>query len=450
MKKLTRRACLAAGMLMSARGLAQNRGQGRPPEEPKPKPVALVGATLLRPGEEALKQSVIVMRGERITYVGADKTKADGATQIAVAGKTVTAGFCDLLTHVGIREVSLEPTTVDTAHKGSDPIRAAFRTADGYNPASTLIPICRRGGLTSVGVVPGPIPLEENSSGLVAGQSAWADLSGDIPSAALARESLALHIHIDDGALGIYGESRGTIMMRLRELFDDTRAYEKNKAAYGRRQLRKLGSSRLDYEVVSRALSGALPTVVHVDRASDIMTVLALAKEQGLRLVLASAAEAWKVAKHIAAANVPVIVYGLDHGPRSFAARYAREDNAARLHAAGVAVALSVGSSHMARKLPQVAGNAVRAGLPYDAALAAVTSAPATMLGMDDYGAVEEKKIANVVVWSGEPFELSSRATMMFVRGARASLRSRQTALFERYRAMVKTPVKPRRGKPSS
>jgi imidazolonepropionase-like amidohydrolase len=242
-------------------------------------------------------------------------------------------------------------------------------------------------------------------------------------------------VNLHDAMHGVFGQSRGTAWLRLRELLDDAKAYRANRGGYERRQVRELGASRLDLEVVVRALEGRLPVVFHVDRASDIVTVLALAKEHGLQAVLASAAEGWKVADAIAKAKVPAIVYPLDHGPRSFAALGAREDNAALLHQAGVTLALSTGESHNARKLRQEAGNAVRAGLPKGAALAAVTEAPATILGMaQDYGAPKAGKIANLVVWSGDPFELSTRVNQVIIRGRAVPLRSRQTALLERYR----------------
>ncbi len=436
-RSLSRRACLAGlGSLLFTGEVAAQAPLPTKDTTPAPKPKrALVGGTLLRPDAEPLADSVIVFEGDTISYVGADRGPIAGAPVTSIEGGTVTAGFVDLLTHVGVEEVSLEPSTLDTAHASDDPVRAAFRTADGYDPASTLIPICRRGGLTSVGVVPGPIPLSHgNTFGLVSGQSAWADLTGEAPAEALARSSLALHVHMHDGAFGDAAHTRGTMLLRLRELFDDTRAYVKNKAAYDKAALRKLGPSRLDLEVVARALAGELPTVVHVDRASDIATVLDLGAANGLRLVLASCAEGWKVRKLLAKRNVPVIVYPLDEGPRSFAARHATEGNAALLHAAGVSVAISTGESHNARKLAQAAGNAVRAGLPHRAALDAVTRAPARMLAMSAYGEVAPKQIANLVVWSGDPFELSSRPVSMFIRGQPVSLRSRQTALFERYR----------------
>jgi imidazolonepropionase-like amidohydrolase len=398
--------------------------------EAQQKSVALVGATLLRGVEPPLAKSVIVIEGGRFTYVGDDEGRVGGAERIDVAGKTLTGGLIDLLTRIGAVEVDLEPQTRDDAEQpreAEDPVRAAFRTADGYNPASSVVKVARIEGLTSVGVVP--------VEGLVTGQSCWVDLDGALPDEAIARANLALHVAFDDPWHSEYEKSRGTVMLRLRELFDDARAYRQNRAAYDRRQLRELDQSRLDLEAVVQALEGTLPVVFHVDRASDIVAVMALAKEQGVRAVIASAAEGWKVAARMAEARVPAIVYPLDHGPRSFAALGAREDNAALMHAAGVTLALSTGESHNARKLRQVAGNAVRAGLPHGAAIDALTDTPARIMGMNQsYGIPKSGRIANVVVWSGDPLELSTHAEKVFIRGRAVDLRSRQTALFERYR----------------
>ncbi|MEM9877202.1 MAG: amidohydrolase family protein [Myxococcota bacterium] len=409
----------------------------QPPSLPPPEPVALVGGTLIGEDGKALRDAVVVTDDAgRIVFAGPAASRpaaSPGATPprtVDVTGQTITGGLCDPLTQIGIIEVSLEKSTSDRAALDEeDPIVAAFRAADGYNPASSLVAIARQQGLTSAGVIPG-------GAGLVTGQSAWVDLHGTAPDDTLGREVLALHVGIDDGAYGSYRGRRANAWLRLRELIDDTRAYLKNPAGYDRRQLRTLPhKSRLDLRATARALRGEVPVVIHVDRASDLLTALRVAKAEGLRLVLASAAEGWKVADAIAKAEVPVVVYPLDHGPRSFAALGAREDNAARLHAAGVRIALSTGSSHDARKLRQTAGNAVRAGLPQPAGVAAIVEGPARAFGVDDdYGAPRAGRRANLVVWSGDPLELSSRVVRMFVRGRPASLRSRQTALFERYR----------------
>jgi imidazolonepropionase-like amidohydrolase len=398
--------------------------------EPAPRPgrtaTAIVGATLLRGETSALSKSVVVFEHGVVTYVGTDPTMAGEARVIRAEGKILSAGLVDPLTRIGLTEVSLESSTRDDQHTSSHPIRAAFRAADGYNPVSSLVRIARREGLTSVGVVP--------SGGLVTGQSAWADLAGGTPARALGRESIAVHVRIHDAAMGAFAGSRGSAWLGLRQLLDDSLAFRANRVAFRRRNLRRLGATRLDYKVMVRVLDGELPLIVHVDRASDIMTALELAKRYDIRIALASAAEAWKVRRAIALAKVPVIVYPLDEGPRSFAALGAREDNAALLHRAGVVVALSVGDSHHARKLRQAAGNAIRAGLPKRAALAAVSDVPAKIYGLDAlYGTPRVGRRANLVLWTADPFELSSHAERVFIRGRQVSLKSRQTALYERY-----------------
>ncbi|MBM4359002.1 MAG: hypothetical protein FJ096_12930 [Deltaproteobacteria bacterium] len=401
-----------------------------PPEPALPNPtgprIALVGGELHRAGEAPLPNSVIVIEGERIASIGVDPRAAEGLTIVNLNGKQVTGGLIDPLTRVGITEIDLEEGWRDDALSGGRPIAPSFAAADGYDPRSPLVAITRREGLTSVGVVP--------AGGVVMGQSAWADLDGDAPSRALATRSLALHVHLDDYALGSGPMNRASALRLVRELFDDARDFASKREAFDRRALRALGASRADLEVTARAIEGKLPVVFHVDRASDILNVLGLIAESKLRGVVASAAEGWRVAPALAAAKVPAIVYPLDEGPRDFAARGAREENAALLAAAGVTVALSTGESHNARKLRQVAGNAVRAGLPHAAALASITDAPARIFGLEEHGSPRERRYANLAVWSADPLELATRCERVFIRGQETSLRTRQSALFEKYR----------------
>ncbi|MSP26182.1 MAG: hypothetical protein EXR75_13695 [Myxococcales bacterium] len=391
--------------------------------------IAIVDATLHRAGHPPLEHSVVVLAGERIVQIAerADFTQTSSDRVIDGTGKILTAGLVDPLTRIGVAEIDLEDGSHDDALVTKNAMRAAFAVADGYNPASALIAVARREGLTSVGVTP--------TGGLVMGQSAWADLIGDTPEQALAQKSLALHVLLDDPTLGDSGLNRASALYRLRALLEDARTYRNNRAGYHRAANSEVGVGKRDLEVVVRALEGKLRVVVHVDRAADILNVLALAKDNGLALVLASVAEGWKVRDALADADVPCIVYPLDDGPRNFTALGAREDNAAMLHAAGVTIALATGESHNARKLRQEAGNAVRAGLPWPAALDAVTDAPARIFGLDaTHGSPTVGRLANLALWTDDPFELSSRVQALFIRGREVSLRTRQTVLFERHR----------------
>jgi hypothetical protein len=300
--------------------------------------------------------------------------------------------------------------------------------ADGcYNPASIIIGITRAEGVTSVGAVP--------SGGLISGQSAWADLDGATAADAIAQGPLALHVNV--GALDGDRGRPAASLLRIREAFDDARTFQKNKAAWERNQSRPFSASRLDLEALGDALSGKIPVVFGVDRASDILAVLGLSKEFDLRPIIAGGAEAWKVAARLAEAKVPVIVNPIEPGPTSFDALGTRDDNAALLHAAGVPVVLTTGDTHNSRKLRQLAGNAVRAGLPHEAAISAITRAPAEALGLGaKYGTITAGKVANLVVWSGDPLEISTRPLAVVIRGKRVSLDNRQSALLSRYRRL--------------
>lgn len=388
-------------------------------------PLVITGATVYTGAGEVIADAAVVVAQGKIVSVGKGAAPAvSGAQAINAKGMILTPGFVDAITSVGLVEVDLEESTHDDHQAGGDPIRAAFRAADGYNPASTVIGVTRAEGITSVGVAP--------SGGLVSGQSAWADLDGATAAAALAAAPLAIHVHLGAGAAGGHADA----VLRAREAFDDARFYQKNRAGYDRNQARRTAPSRLDLEALAAALDGKLPVVFHVDRAADILSALAVAREFKLRPVIAGGAEAWKVAREIAAAKAPVIVDPLQQ-PDSFDAVFAREDNAARLAAAGVPVAVSTFGSHHVRKLRQAAGNAVRAGLPRDAALAAVTRVPAEALGLGArYGTIAPGKVANLVLWSGDPLEISTRVVDVIIRGKRVSLRNRQTALFEKYRTL--------------
>ena len=176
------------------------------------------------------------------------------------------------------------------------------------------------------------------------------------------------------------------------------------------------------------------PVVATVHRASDIQATVRLAQEFDLKLVIAGGAEAWIVADELAAAEVPVILDPLENLPSRFETLGATLHNAARLHTAGVKIAFSVAESHNARNMRQGAGNAVAYGLAPTAALEAMTINPATIFGVADVsGSLEPGKDADLVIWSGDPLEVTTAADRVFIRGRDIPMVSRQTLLRDRY-----------------
>ncbi|MFN2571612.1 MAG: amidohydrolase family protein [Gemmatimonadales bacterium] len=183
-------------------------------------------------------------------------------------------------------------------------------------------------------------------------------------------------------------------------------------------------------------LRGDEPLIAIANRRSDIETALRIAREFKLRLILAGGAEAWMVADAIAAAGVPVLVEAEDNIP-TYDALGIRYENAGLLAKAGVKVVLMETDTHNSRNLRQQAGNAVANGMSWEQAFRAVTLTTAEVFGVADrYGSLVPGKVANVVVWSGDPFEFSTGVEHVYIRGREIPLRSRQTELLERYKTL--------------
>jgi len=234
-------------------------------------------------------------------------------------------------------------------------------------------------------------------------------------------------------------------MLRLRELLDDVRQYARRRPEFERNQMRKVAASRLDLEALIPVVEGKLPLVVEAHRASDLQALLRFAREQKIRLVVSGAQEGWMVAAELAAARVPVIVSALPDLPRTFETLGSRLENAALLAKAGVRVAISPreGDGPFSRTLRLEAGNAVAHGLPWEAALAAITRVPAEIFEVDGtLGTLAAGHAADLVVWSGDPFEPLTRPRHVILRGQDLPLRSRQTELRDRYRDL--RPARPR------
>lgn len=187
-------------------------------------------------------------------------------------------------------------------------------------------------------------------------------------------------------------------------------------------------------EALAKYLSGGR-VVFGVARAAEIRRAIAFAKRYGMKPVIAGGAEAWVVADELAREKVPVLLDALENLPYSFDGIGARLDNAALLHRAGVRIAFTqFNESHNARKVRQLAGNAVAHGLPKDAAIAALTAQPAEIFGLaGDRGRIARGQVADLVLWSGDPLEVTSAADQVWIAGRPVEMQSRQIELRERY-----------------
>lgn len=371
----------------------------------------------------------VLIRDGIIVGVGNALAAAPDATVIDATGMVVTPGLVEFDTQIGLIEIGAVGQTRDGNSGLRDEIRAGFQVADALNPQSSLIPIARTGGITSV--------VSRPYGGLLAGQSVWWDLVGDRAEQMIVQSPCTMDLFAGSAGGDSVGGSRATALLRMRELVADISAYLVDPRGFDQGRMRELSVSLVDIQALVPVLNAELPVLMRVSRQADITAWGRWADEAGIRWILANADEAWPLAEELAERGVPVVVDPLRNAPYTFESLGAREDAAAILDNAGVSVIISSGSSHNARLLRQYAGNAVRAGMDYHNALAAISLRPAQAVGLDDrYGSIEIGKIANVVVWTGDPLELSTHARHVIVRGVDTSLRTRQTRLFERYRTL--------------
>jgi imidazolonepropionase-like amidohydrolase len=390
--------------------------------------IAIVGGKVHPVSGPVIENGTVVIENGRITAVGSASVPLPvGATVVDATGKWVTPGLVNALTSLGLNEIDQVSAANDQSAQGEAGVAAALRVWDGLNPVSPMWAVARNEGITTVVGVP--------SGGLVAGQAAVYDTAGETRTALIRKAPAAMAATLAPATAG--ATSRGELLLRLRQLLDDARAYGRSRVAYERAATRRFVVSNIQLEAMQPVLTGKVPLMIGVDRAADIQSALDLARDYKLRLIVQGGAEAWRVAAALAAAKVPVLVSAEDNIPISFDTLGARQENAALLRAAGVPVVVTAGAveTFNVRNVKQHAGNAVAYGLPWDEALRAVTLAPAEAFGVaDTIGSLAIGKAANVVIWSGDPFEFTTRAEHVFVRGQETRSPSRQDQLIERYK----------------
>ena len=390
--------------------------------------VALTNAKVHPVSGPAIDNATVLMRDGKIVAVGASVSIPAGARRIDAGGKWVTPGIFNAMTSLGVSEIGSIAGSYDAGALGTgDGITASFRVWEGYNPASPLLQVTRNDGITTVGIVP--------RGGFIGGQGAVVSLRNGGLAEVMLRGPAAMFADLGARGAGI-GAARGEVFQRLRDVLDEAKSYPRRRASYERNASRPLAARSSELLALQPVLNGTLPLVIDADRATDIEEALLMARQYGLRIALSSATEGWKVADKLGAARVFALVGALNNIPRDFSALGARQDNAALLHAAGVRVVISGGADAFnARNVRYEAGVAVSFGMPWDAALRAITLTPAELYGVADrVGSLDPGKDATLVVWSGDPFEPATRAEHVFVQGTEVQGPSRQDELMRRYR----------------
>lgn len=382
--------------------------------------------TVTRESTAPLAATDVLVQDGRIAAIGSGLAAPAGVRVIEAEGRALTPGIFGGLGHLGLEEIGLEQTTGDYAHRLGQ-MRPEFDVTLAFNPESMSLGVNLVNGVTFSVLT----PAAAWGGSLVAGLGAPVGLDGSAPGTVR-----AMFIDLGGDANDLSGGSRAAQFMLLRQAFVEARA-PNLVMVHDERLLSPSGRQVLLEFIKANGLF-----VFDVDRAIDIRNTLAFVREEKLNAAIRGGAEAWRVAGELAAAGIPVILDPLDNLPDSFDKVGATLANAARLHAAGVRVAVSIRDTGIddAGKTRQAAGNAVAHGLPRAQGIAAVTRVPAEIFGVADrHGSIEPGRIADLVLWSGDPLETSSLPDLVVTGGRLQALESRHTALRDRHYERVKS-----------
>jgi imidazolonepropionase-like amidohydrolase len=392
-----------------------------------------------------IDDGTLLIRDGKILAVGAAVAAPAGAQVIDAKGLQVYPGLFDPITQMGLSEISAVPATVDATETGS--FNPDVVAADAILPSSEHIPVTRAAGITEVLAVPASGGFDSfGDSGILGGQASAIHLAGWTISDMLLKKSVAAVLNWPEIRTQTFDFS--TFSRKQKPYAEAKTEYEKqvseltewfDRARHYAVALGHGGATDYQRDVKLESLvpvaRGELPVLVFADRARDIHNAVEFCEKQKLKMILAGGAEAYKVKDLLRSKSIPVILRPTLSEPTDEDDPYDRPlSQPAELAAAGVKFAFGSFDNSFARRLGQQAANAVAHGLPYDEALKAVTLYPAQILGLSDQvGTLDSGKIANLIVTTGDPLELTTEVRYLFIKGQLTSLDNKHKSLYEKY-----------------
>jgi imidazolonepropionase-like amidohydrolase len=381
--------------------------------------VAITGGRVVPVTADPVENGTVLIEDGKITAVGADLAVPDGAQVIDAAGQWVLPGFIEVHGHVGVHEEAQGWAGSDT-NEMTEPVTAQVRALDAINPADLGFRDAITGGVLAVNVNPG-------SGNPIGGQTVALRCWGRTVDEMLLREPSGLKSALGENPKRVYGEQGKMPSTRL-----GTAAVIRGAFVAAANYLAKLDAEAakpeadrkpvdrdLKLEALGRVLRREIPWRQHCHRADDIATALRIAEEFGYDLVIDHGTEAHLVADLLAARNIPVIIGPLFTSRSKVELLNRSLANPGRLARAGVTIAITTDHPVVPiHFLVHQATLAVKEGLDRDTALAALTINPARIAGVDGrLGSIEPGKDADLVLWSGDPLDVFSRAQRALIGG---------------------------------
>lgn len=398
------------------------------------------GARIYTLAGAPIENGTVVIQNGRIVAVGPNAPVPADARVIDASGMQVYPGLFDAATQLGLTEIGAVDVTNDMTELGE--FNPHLNAASAVHPASEHIPVARANGITHAVSAP------QARAGGIGGQATLINLDGwtieemqVVPSVGMVMRWPTL----STGGFGFFFQQGGQApprnfrearqrydenVRKIEGWFEAARRYDAGIKA-GERLPRDL-----KLEALAKVTRKELPLFVQADEERDIRNAVEFAEKQGLRILIASGNEAWKLRAMLAEKKIPVILgptqalpNGQDEG---YDEMYAAPG---LLHQAGVKIAFGTFGSSDSRTLPYEVANSVSYGLPREEALRAITVNPAEILGVaDKLGTVEVGKIANLIVTDGDPLEITTQFSHVIIAGRDVSLENRHEELYDKYR----------------
>lgn len=396
---------------------------------------AITNATVHTVTNGIIENGTVLVSGEKIIEVGTDVDIPREYQEIDAEGKEVYPGFIDSGTQLGLQEIGAVAVTNDQAELGD--FNPHVRAFTAINPSSVSIPVTRVNGVTNVISLP--------VSGEISGKATLIDLYGYSPDSMAVSPDVGLHLNWpasqksgpwDDRSDEEVKEEYEKDLKKLNDFISEAKFYDEMMTAFEENPDNKEQPDKdKKMQAMREVISGEVPVVVSVDAKNDILDVIEWTKEHPeMEFILAGVQDGWRVADEIAEADLPALVSTLYTPNRNYDNYQRPYQNPAKLHEAGVKVAIATGDVENVRNAPYHAGFAANYGLGKQEALKAITINAAEIFGVDDkLGSIEEGKQANLFIADGDPFEPMNHITDVFIRGYKIPMTSRHIQLNEQY-----------------
>jgi len=363
-----------------------------------------------------IQNGTVLIDGEgKIVAVGQVEIP-DGTKVIDGKGKVVAPGFIDAHGHAGVYEEGLGFEGSD-GNEMVDPVTPHLRALDAINPHEEGILDALKSGVTAMCVLPG-------SANVIGGQGVVVHLHGNTVEEMIIEEVGGLKIAFGENPKRVYSGQKKSPSTRMA-----TAALLRENLVKATNYMAKLEKAKEDpdktverdlkMEVLVRALKREIPVRAHAHRADDIMTALRIAKEFNLDISIEHCTEGHKIIKQLKEAGVWAIVGPTISNRSKVELQELSFDTLKILYEGGIPLAITMDHPVVpVGYMPTAAAYAVKAGLPYEEALKAMTINPAKILGIADrYGSIEEGKMADLVLWSGDPLDIQSKVEKVLIHG---------------------------------